>query len=285
MPTADGRRIGLALGSGGALGWAHIGVIQRLEEAGIFPDIVTGCSMGAVVGACYADDKLDVLEDQALDIGYIDMMRLLDLKVFKGGLFGGERIRDLLATHFGRKPIQELARPFATVATDLIAGAPVIFDRGPVVDAVRASIAIPGMLSPVVTGDQVLVDGQITMPVPAALCRDLGADIVIAVAVQTDYLGRTEDLKLAQKVRERKRLDLGAITQAAYYLLIQQYDLACVKREGADVVIAPRTGKFSPLNFTKVTDCVAMGRQAATDALPQIRALAAPKEPKALPGR
>ncbi|MGF1605444.1 MAG: patatin-like phospholipase family protein [Rhodothalassiaceae bacterium] len=266
-------RIGLALGSGGALGWAHIGVLRGLQAVGIHPEIITGCSMGAVVGAFYADGKLDILEEEAGDLSITDVMRLLDVRLLDGGLLGGDRIRDFLLSYFGRKPIQELAKPFATVATDLLAGEAVIFDRGPLVEAVRASIAVPGVLRPVISAGRVLVDGQITVPVPVALARQLGADLVIAVDVQGDYVGRTKELKLAEKARDKGRIDTASVAQAAFALLNQQFDRACLQREPADLVIEPKTGILTPTNFRKAHDAIKLGRRAAEEALPALEAL------------
>lgn len=271
MPITSRARIGLALSGGAALGWAHIGVIQALEQADLQADIVTGTSMGAIIGACYADNKMDVLLDHATEMRISKLFQLMDVRFWRGGLLGGDRIKALLEQHFGRKTVADMARPFATVATDLVTGQPVILDQGPVVDAVRASIAIPGMFQPVIQGDKLLVDGQISVPVPVRLARDLGADLVIAVDVMSDYQGRTKQYRLAEKIAKKGRVDMASVGQAAYALLIRQFGQAGLDREPPDILIQPKTGDLRPIDFIKVQACIDRGYAAGQEALPQIR--------------
>lgn len=266
--------LGLALGSGGALGWAHIGVIRTLQREGIVPDVVTGCSMGAVVGACYADDGMAYLERVAEGLGFLDIMRLLDVRFGRGGLLGGDRIREMLDDQFADRRIEDLHRPFAVVASDLIAGESVVLDRGSVTEAVRASIAVPGVLRPVTRHGAILVDGGITQPVPVALARSLGADRVIAVDVQGDYAGRARQLRLREKLDQGK-LDTASVAQAAYALLLQQFDQARLEIETADIVIRPEVGHMSAVNFLKVEELIQQGEAAAKPLLTKIRALPA----------
>ncbi len=181
--------IGLALGSGAARGWAHIGVIRALEEAGIRPQMVTGSSIGAMVGAGYASDSLDEFEEWARGITSWDVMRLLDVR-FSGGLIEGDSLMQSLAKLMRSKDIENLSLPFAAVATDLEAGREVWLREGNLLDAVRASIAVPGLMSPVRHNGRWLVDGGLTDPVPISLCRALGADVVIAVNLNSDLIGR-----------------------------------------------------------------------------------------------
>ena len=160
--------VGLALGSGSARGWAHIGVIRALEQAGIRPDLVCGSSIGALVGAAYAAGELDRLEQWVLDLGVGDVVGFMDVSL-TGGLFKGDRLMDHFRRGFADRPIEELAVPFAAVATSLHNGAEIWLRRGSTLDAVRASIAVPGLFAPVLCEGSVLVDGGLVNPVPVSL--------------------------------------------------------------------------------------------------------------------
>ncbi|WP_410473428.1 patatin-like phospholipase RssA [Guyparkeria sp. TX1] len=186
----DGKpTVGLALGSGAARGWAHIGVIKALEEAGIRPTVVAGCSFGALIGAGYAGESMDKLEAWARSIRSWDVMRLLDVRL-GGGLIEGDDLMRSLAKQVEPVDIEKLRIPFAAVATDLEAGREVWLREGSLIDAVHASIAVPGLMSPVRNEGRWLVDGGLTDPVPVSLCRALGADVVIAVNLNSDLVGR-----------------------------------------------------------------------------------------------
>ena len=182
-------RVGLALGSGSARGWAHIGVIRALEQAGIRPDYVCGTSIGALVGAAYAAGELDRFEQWVLGLGIKDVVGFMDVSL-GGGLFKGERLMGFFRDHFADRPIEQLAMPFAAVATALHNGAEIWLRRGSTLDAVRASIAMPGLFAPVLYDGMVLVDGGLVNPVPVSLARAMGADILIAVDLGSDILGR-----------------------------------------------------------------------------------------------
>ena len=189
MSTPRRPRIGLALGSGSARGWAHIGVIRALEQAGIRPDLVCGTSIGALVGAAYAAGELDRFEQWVLGLGIRDVLGFLDVSL-SSGLIKGERLLTSFRRNFADRPIEELATPFGAVATSLQAGAEVWLRHGSMFDAVRASIALPGLFAPVLYEGSVLVDGGLVNPVPVSLARAMGADLVIAVDLNSDILGR-----------------------------------------------------------------------------------------------
>jgi NTE family protein len=182
-------RVGLALGSGSARGWAHIGVIRALEQAGICPDFVCGTSIGALVGAAYAAGELDRFEQWVLGLGIREVVGLMDVSL-SSGLLKGERLMDFFRRNFADRPIEELAMPFGAVATSLYAGTEVWLRRGSTLDAVRASIALPGLFEPVVREGLVLVDGGLVNPVPVSLARAMDADVLIAVDLSSDILGR-----------------------------------------------------------------------------------------------
>jgi len=181
-------RIGLALGSGSARGWAHIGAIRALEERGVKPDIVCGSSIGALVGASYAAGELDKLEGWVTGLAWTTVLRLMDL-TWRGGLIRGNRLFNLFRVAFGDRDISELPLMYGAIATELTSGREVWLREGKVLDAVRASCAIPGLFTPVIRNEVLLVDGGLVNPVPVSMCRALGADLVIAVDLSWGKLG------------------------------------------------------------------------------------------------
>jgi NTE family protein len=178
------RTIGVALGSGGARGWAHIGVLNAARELGIPIRVVAGTSIGSLVGAVYVSGKLDTLHDFAIHIDWKKVIyHFLELSFPRSGLVDGGRIVETLNEYLLPVPIERLPLPFAAVATDVCTGEEVRLARGSVVEAVRASIAIPGMFTPVRKDGHVLVDGGLVNPLPVCVARHLGADFVIGVDV------------------------------------------------------------------------------------------------------
>ncbi len=180
-------KIGIALGSGAARGWAHIGVIQALEEMGIEIDIVSGCSIGSYVGAAYASGKLSELAEWVESLTDWQVFALMGVGFHKGGLVSGLKVFQALEYNFSFETFEELNKPFAAVATDLYSGREVNFMSGSVVQAVKASCAIPGLFPPLLFENRWLVDGGVVNPVPVNMCRMLGADIVIAVNLSADF--------------------------------------------------------------------------------------------------
>lgn len=180
-------KIGLALGSGASRGWAHIGVIQALEEMGIEIDIVSGCSIGAYVGATYASGKLSELAQWVESLTEWQVFALMGVGFHKGGLVSGLKVFKALQENFSFETFEELNKPFAAVATDLYSGREVNFMSGSVIEAVKASCAIPGLFPPVLFNNRWLVDGGVVNPVPVNMCRMLGADVVIAVNLSADF--------------------------------------------------------------------------------------------------
>ena len=182
----SGLKIGLALGSGAARGWAHIGVLRALEEIGVAPDVICGTSIGAVVGAAYLTDQLDDLQSWAQSMGWLGMLGIIDLTFRRGGLVAAERAFDRFRNHRTEVGIDQLDRPFAAVATDLSTGREIWLRDGPLLSAVQASAAMPGLFPAVRRDDRWLVDGALVNPVPVSLCRALGADVVIAVNLNSE---------------------------------------------------------------------------------------------------
>ena len=183
-------RIGLALGSGSARGWAHIGVIDSLTEAGIVPDVVCGASMGALVGAAHVAGKLTELRQWAQSATWRTIARLTDLRLSGGGLISGRQVVAFLQSLGISEPIESYATHYAAIATDMATGREIWLQSGPIHEAVRASIALPGILSPARIDGKWLLDGGLSNPIPVSVCRALGADVIIAVNLNGELVGR-----------------------------------------------------------------------------------------------
>ena len=174
-------RLGLALSSGSARGWAHIGILQALAERGLRPEVITGASVGALVGAACAAGRLADLERWVCALTQRDVWRLVDTTFRGGGVMTGNRLMEAIAAQIGDEPIESLPVRFGAVATDLYTGEEIWLRDGPYMSAVRASSGLPGLFAPAWHHDRWLIDGGVVNPVPVSLCRALGADIVIAV--------------------------------------------------------------------------------------------------------
>lgn len=195
-------RIGLALGSGSARGLSHIGVIRALNELGIEPDIIAGCSVGAMVGGAHAAGHLDDLETWLRGLDRMDVLSFFDVSLTSGGVILGERLTRVFQDFIGDRPIEDLPLAFAAVATDLTTGREIWFDRGPLVQAVRASMGLPGLFAPVRVDGRWLVDGGLVNPVPVSICRAMGADRVIAVNLNGRLVGRHLSSQAEQPVKQ-----------------------------------------------------------------------------------
>ncbi|MAR92079.1 MAG: patatin-like phospholipase family protein [Pseudomonadota bacterium] len=201
-------KIGVALGSGSARGWSHIGVLKQLMAMGIEPDVVAGTSIGALVGSCYAAGKLQQLEDWVVSLGWRDVVSLLDVK-FSGGLIEGRKVFQFFREHLPDYSFKDLDKKFAAVATDLESGREVWLQHGHLAEAVRSSISLPGLFTPYRTQNgRYLVDGGLVNPVPVSLCRALGADLVIAVNLNAELVGR--HLRSSRRMSEEFAADSPA---------------------------------------------------------------------------
>jgi NTE family protein len=174
-------RVGLALGSGGARGWCHIGVLHQLHEIGVKPQVIAGCSMGALVGAAYAGGKLEALETWVRGLTPTRLLGLIDVRPGSGGIVAGSEIMTLLDDLDLPERIEDLDLPFAAVATDMETGREIWLREGSLKDAVRASVALPGVISPHRVNGHWMLDGGLTNPVPVSTARAIGADVIFAV--------------------------------------------------------------------------------------------------------
>lgn len=186
------RKIGLALGSGSAKGWSHIGVIRGLQEANISIDIVCGSSIGALVGGAFAAGKLDEAEKLIRELAWSDILGFMEVPVPRSGIISSDKIAEYLRQRIGDPNIEDLRIPFAAVATDLTSGQEVWLRQGSLIEAIRASISMPGMFTPCFREGRLLVDGGLVNPIPVSLCRSMGANTVIAVNPNTDVKIRYE---------------------------------------------------------------------------------------------
>jgi len=260
-------KIGIALGSGAARGWAHIGVLRVLEEAGIRPQIVCGTSIGALVGAVYADGDLDALEDWVLGLTWRKVLGFFDIS-FNGGFLKGAKLIAYLRDNLLETTVEELALPFGAVATDLRSGREVWLREGRAIDVVRASIALPGLFTPCEHDGRLLVDGALVNPVPVSLCRAMGADFVIGVDLGSGLAGR----HVQSKARNREP-NMVEVLAESLNIMQARITRSRLAGEPADVLVTPRLGDLGSLEYHRAAESIQEGRAAAELALPQIRQL------------
>lgn len=291
-------RVGLALGGGAARGWSHIGVIRVLEEAGIVPDVIAGCSIGAVVGGCYAAGKLDSLETFALSLTKRRVMGLLDIHLSGAGLIAGGRLQRLLEQDLEDRRVETLPIKFCTIATELASGHEIWLTRGSLVQAMRASYALPGVFDPLLLGGRWLVDGALVNPIPITAARALGADIVICVnlngeirvrgtVIQSYDAERTDELEIeeaieaprlwgffptyrGEKARKPHAPGIATVMVDAFNIIQDRISRSRLAGDPPDVMIAPKLAKMGLFEFHRAEECIALGRQAAERALPDL---------------
>jgi len=295
-PASRARKpaIGLALGGGSARGWAHIGVIRALEEAGIRPDFIAGTSIGALVGAAYAAGELDKLESWARGMHVRNVLGFFDVSL-ASGLLKGERLIEFIRRDFADRPIEELPIPFAATATALHTGQEVWLRTGSTLDAVRASISFPGLFAPVMHEGRLLVDGGLVNPVPVSLARALGADIVIAVDLSSDLVGsrlrnsdpgerqssaiaewaKTHGLALHSQGENLPSL----IDVVVSSLQIMQVRIGRSRMAGEppDLLVAPRIAGIGLLDYHRADEAIEEGRAAVARVAHQIGSMVVPK--------
>ncbi len=289
-------QVGIALGSGSARGWAHIGILRALAERGILPDVVTGASIGSLVGAAYASGQLEALEEWAVGLSRVDVWRLLDTTLRRGGVMSGNRLMRAVREHLTDHAIEDLPVPFAAVATELDTGIEVWLREGSMLDAVRASSGIPGMFTPSWYQDRWLIDGGVVNPTPVSTCRALGADYVIAVNLNKHlqaFTGRRryppppeETNELPEEDMEEGRAGFERLTGLVHGLVdsfraargpepglfdvvgasiaIMQDRITRSRMVGdpPDVVIEPDIADFELMDFHRAAEAIPLGREA-----------------------
>ncbi|HZE60885.1 MAG TPA: patatin-like phospholipase RssA [Burkholderiales bacterium] len=283
-------RIGLALGSGSSRGWAHIGAIRELEARGLKPDLICGTSIGALVGAVYASNQLDKLEQWVTGLAWSQVVRLMDL-TWKGGLIRGQRLFNLFRTTFQDREIAELDIPFGAVATELSSGREIWLRHGKLLDVVRASIATPGLFTPVVYDGAVLVDGGLVNPVPVSMCRAFGAEIVIAVDLSWGKLGPYRNMgrdlpatppaepgwlgrmlgASRSKGEEPPIPSIFEVFNTALDIVEQRVARSRLAGEPADILITPLLPDFGAMEYHRAKEAIAEGRAAVERMAPLLQ--------------
>ncbi len=295
----DTAKVGLALGGGAARGWSHIGIIEALVEAGVTFDVVCGTSIGALVGAAYISGQLPALKKWALAMTWRQMVAMLDIRLVGGGLINGQAIVRKLNEMGVNRPIEDYDVPFAAIAAELATGHEVWIRQGRIDEAVRASIALPGVVSPAKIDGRLLLDGGLVNPVPVSACRALGADVIIAVNLNADFFearGSRSAAMRTRRLRPRTRdkvvslLPKNGTADAALRLLqphnstpgfldvlitsfnIMQDQITRSRLAGEppQVLITPYMNGLGPMDFHRAADAIERGRAAVAHVLPML---------------
>jgi NTE family protein len=300
------KKLGLALGSGSARGWAHIGVIQCLQEAGIEIDLVCGTSIGALVGGALAGGYMEGLENMVRKFTWSDIVNLMDFLFPRSGFIEGDKITNHFRKNFSDARIEELAMPFGAVATDIVTGREIWLQEGSLMDAVRASISIPGIFTPYKYKDLWLVDGALVNPVPVSLCRAMGADIVVAVNVNSEliglprYINRENQfsknsvicsnaetgrftnflnkhvmpmwMRAEEKILEDEH-SIFDVVNASINIMQDRMTRQRLAGDPPDLLISPRLSQIGTLEFNRAAETIEEGRRAAFFMMPMLKTM------------
>jgi len=295
-------KVGLALGGGAARGWAHIGVIRALTDAGLEPDVIAGTSIGALVGGSYLTDKLSDLESFAYSLNRRKILSLLDIGFGGSGLISGSKLTKRLLESVGEVRIEELPKGFICVATELGTGHEIWLRSGSLVEAMRASYALPGIFQPVDIGGRWLVDGALVNPVPVSVCRAMGSRVVIAVNLNTDVFGRgttvmhpapaapSDELPdatfesvvsgtvTAKKLLRRQLMGksnglpgVSGVMVEAFNIIQDRISRSRLAGDPPDVTIGPKMGDIGLFDFHRAEESVAIGFETAMQSVAEIR--------------
>lgn len=292
-------KLGLALGSGASRGWSHIGVIKALLREGIEPDIVCGTSVGAIIGGSYVAGNLDKLERWVLSSTRTDVLRFFDIKLSQSGFVDTERLSWFLHNYVAAEDqrIEDMSKKYAAVSTDLDTGREVWFTEGRIADAVRASMALPGLFPAVRNEQRWLVDGGLVNPVPVTVCRALGAGIVIAVNLNSGIIGKRNNGRL-EAVPTDDRGVLSSIKQQAkeysnsifpnhdekddapglFYAIANSINIiqdritrSRLAGDPADILLSPQLAHIGMLEFHRAAEAIQEGEGCVQRALVEIR--------------
>ncbi len=292
-------KLGLALGGGAARGWAHIGVLKALDDAGLAPDIIAGTSIGAVAGGCYVARKLSELERFALGLTKRRVFGFLDFNLAGSGLISGNRLCEALNSQLHPVMIETLERRFVAVATELGTGHEIWLSRGRLVDAMHASYALPGIFRPVNINGRWLMDGALVNPIPVSVCRALGARVVIAVNLHRDVFGkgavipnteaiRSADgpaaekspkgngraaLRLLQRQffgRDGDAPGISSVMMDALNIVQDRIARSRLAGDPPDLMISPRLAEIGLFDFHRANEAIAAGKAATQRELEEI---------------
>jgi NTE family protein len=288
-----GPVVGLALGSGSARGWAHIGVIEELEAIGVRPQVVCGTSVGALVGAVYVSGQLAEFADWVQKLSVRDVVGLLDFS-FSGGVVRGEKLFNIFHERHANPNIEELAQRYASVATEMQTGREIWITRGPILPAARASCAMPGLMPPVKFDGRWMLDGGLVNPVPVSACRALGADVVIAVNLNSQLVGMHLSHASQQEAAREAQAERGFWQRIAAYLSsgdrdnpgvfdviassvnIMQDRITRSRMAGdpPEITLVPMLEDFALMDFHRAAEAIEEGRRLVRASEPAIRAWA-----------
>lgn len=272
--------IALALGGGSARGWAHIGVLRALDEAGIEVGMIAGTSIGALVGGCYLAGKLDELEEFARSLTMRRIAGLLDFTIGGGGLFGGMRLTRRMQDHLQGLRIEDLSRPFVAIAAELSTGHEVWIGSGSLVTAIRASYALPGIFEPVQCNGRTLVDGALVNPVPVSVCRALEQPLVAAVNLNHDLYGRSAVIKHAAKANENDEVEIKHERRGLPGVMVQSYNIiqdrisrARLAGDPPDLALLPRVSDIGLSEFHRAAETIDRGYEEARVRIAELQRL------------
>jgi NTE family protein len=279
-------KIGLALGSGSSRGWSHIGIINELSRLGVRPDIVCGTSVGAMVGAAYATGNIEKLQSWACSVTKFDVARFLDIRASFTGFVHTERFHKFLNENIAGDEvlIEDLSKVFAAISTDLDTGREIWLQKGSVIQAVWSSMALPGLFPAIRNDNRWLVDGGLVNPVPVSVCRALGADIVIAVNLNGDIVGKRINKsrlkngnmvsgKLSELVREYTNLSMfepantqqppGLLDAIAASVKITQDRITRSRLAGEppDILFSPKLSDIGLLELYRAEEAIEEGQK------------------------
>ncbi|MEP7455369.1 patatin family protein [Phyllobacterium sp. SB3] len=274
-PVQSKTPIALALGGGAARGWAHIGVLRALDEAGIEISMIAGTSIGALVGGCYLGGKLDQLEEFARSLTKRGIFSLLDLRFGGNGLFGGMKLDRRLREHLEELSIEDLPKPFIAVCTEINTGHEIWLTRGSLITSMRASYALPGVFEPVECNGRILVDGALVNPVPVAVCRSYEQPLVVAVNLHYDQFGRAAVIKHSAEAPHpqagdvegsgsrrpaySKRLGITGVMMESFNIIQDRISRARMAGDPPDIALLPKVGTIGLAEFHRADEAIRSG--------------------------
>lgn len=265
--------ISLALGSGAARGWAHIGVLRALDEAGIEIGMIAGTSIGALVGGCYLAGKLDQLEEFARSLTKRRIFGLLDINLGGSGLFGGMKLTSLMQEHMNGLRFEDLDKPFVCIAAEVRTGHEIWLTEGSLITAMRASYALPGVFEPVTANGRILMDGALVNPVPVSVCRAYEPPLVVAVNLHCDLLGRAAVIRhsagelVVQKdaapgthhAPNATRLGITGVMVEAFNIIQDRISRARLAGDPPDLSLQPKLGHVGLSEFHRADEAITLG--------------------------
>ncbi len=300
MQGAFKMKIGLALGSGSSRGWSHIGVIKALTRLGIAPDIVCGTSIGALVGASYVSNNLEKLEAWVCSLSKLDIARFFEINTALNGFVNTERLHYFLNQYVASDTlfIEHLTKQYAAVATDLETGREIWLTEGSILEAVWSSISLPGLFPAIKNNNRWVVDGGLVNPVPVSVCRAMGADVVIAVNLNGDLVGKHTRQKpqstriqknagvidkitsfaaeytspiFSIKNREEQPPSLFEALASSVNITQDRITRSRMAGDPPDILLSPKLANIELLEFYRAREAIKEGERCVERMLPEIQ--------------